>query len=159
MEDGLGREGLYISSGYHIKIKSNHQRRRTTYQQILWKNNSSLERLGKSITPTKTQEPTVCKLHSNICPHILTNIYISSATQTDTLDAYHLLSVQTQNKKLHHSYTDINTVHYQIMLTYEFKYSSIVRKKSIYNTILFHHFPHEYSIIIRYFQQVKHTKV
>jgi hypothetical protein len=27
MEDGLGREVLYISSRYHIKIKSNHRRR------------------------------------------------------------------------------------------------------------------------------------
>lgn len=42
------------------------------------------------------------------------------------------------------------------MLIYEFKYSYMVGKKSMYNTILFHHFPHEYSIII---VQVKHTKV
>jgi predicted nucleic acid-binding Zn finger protein len=117
-------------------------------------NNSSLERLGKKHHTYKPQEPIVYKLPSQYVtcqkPHI------SSATLTGTLDAYHLLSVQIQNKKLHHSYTDINMLHYRIMLTYEFKYSYTLGKKSMYNTILSHHFPLEYSIIIA---QVKHTKV
>jgi hypothetical protein len=30
------------------------------------------------------------------------------------------------------------------MLTHEFKYSYMVKKKSMYNAILLHHFPHEY---------------
>jgi hypothetical protein len=66
----LVTEGLHISNAYHIKIQSNHQRRRRkNISTDKMENNSSMERLGKNITPINHRN----RLFTNF----LTNIYIS----------------------------------------------------------------------------------